>query len=45
MHSTIEPDPLEPPLVSLGLSSSDWADVQVEANSFGEWLESTLLDC
>jgi len=38
-------DPLEPPLVSLGLSSSDWADVQVEANSFGEWLESTLLDC
>ncbi|MBI2192499.1 MAG: SMI1/KNR4 family protein [Planctomycetes bacterium] len=31
-----------PLLVSFGLSSSDWSDVQVEADHFAEWLERTL---
>lgn len=30
------------PVVSLGLSSSDWRDVDREGASFVEWLESTL---
>jgi len=35
-----EPGP--PPVVSVGLSSSDPEDIQREANSFLEWLEETL---
>jgi hypothetical protein len=31
-----------PSVVSLGLSSSDWADAVPEADSFEEWLEETL---
>jgi hypothetical protein len=31
-----------PPLISVGLSSSDPDDIQKEADSFLEWLETTL---
>lgn len=32
----------DPALVSLGLSSSDWADVSPLAPTFSDWLEGTL---
>lgn len=31
-----------PPVVSLGLSSSDWADITVEAATFEKWLRDSL---
>jgi hypothetical protein len=35
-------DPERMPLVSLGLSSSLWEDVLVEADSFTEWLDANV---
>ncbi len=35
-------DPDQPPLVSLGLSSSLWEDVLKEAESFAEWLDAIV---
>ena len=35
-------NPDQPPLVSLGLSSSLWEDVLKEADSFAEWLDAIV---
>ncbi|MDP6117403.1 MAG: SMI1/KNR4 family protein [Planctomycetota bacterium] len=33
---------INPPVVSFGLSTSEWEDVQIEAPTFTDWLERTL---